>query len=206
MRRQTTLEEILNGITHGVGALLSVSGLKILLGKALIFGGLWRIVSCGIYGASLILLYLASALYHIVPMSRVKDVLRVFDHSFIYVLIAGTYTPFCLITLHGWTGWAMFGLMWGCALAGLLLKLVYGKMSSGLYILMGWLALIAIKPLISALSFNGFMLMLAGGLFYTIGVLFYSLENVKFMHVVWHFFVIAGSACHFLVVFFYVLS
>lgn len=206
MRKQTNIEETLNGITHGIGALLSVSGLKILLGKALIFGGLWRIASCGIYGASLILLYLASALYHFVPMSRGKDVLRVFDHSLIYLLIAGTYTPFCLITLRGWTGWTMFGLMWGCACAGLLLKLVYGKISSGLYIFMGWLAVIAIKPLINALSLNGFMWMLAGGLFYTVGVIFYSLENVKFMHVVWHFFVIAGSVCHFLVIFFYVLS
>lgn len=203
------LEEIFNAVTHGIGTLLAVAGLVLLVVFAYFFGDFWHIVSFSIYGTTLVLLYLASTLYHSSTNQRVKHVLRIIDHSAIYLLIAGTYTPFTLIPLHGTLGWTLFGIVWACAALGITFQIFYVhrfKIFNTLcYIAMGWLIIVAIRPLAAALPAPGIWLLLAGGLFYSVGAIFYLWRRLPYNHAIWHLFVLAGSISHFFVVLFYVL-
>lgn len=203
-------EEKLNVLSHGIGLILSVVALVLLVVFASLEGGLWHIVSFSIYGASLIVLYAASTLYHYVQNPKLRYRLNIFDHASIYILIAGTYTPFTLVVLDGWVGWTIFGVSWGLALIGVILKLFFigrfDKISTIAYVLMGWLIVFAIKPLIHNLPLEGLLWLLAGGVFYTIGAVLYSIKSIKYNHAIFHIFVLLGSFSHFIAVFFYVLS
>lgn len=203
-RVRLTLEEIANTVTHGVGLLLSVAGFVVLLVLAILRGTAWHIVACSVYGASLIALYSASTLYHAVLSPRLKRALRVFDHSAIYLLIAGTYTPFLLLNLRGPWGWAIFGVIWGLAVAGVFFKLWFvdrvPRLSTALYLAMGWLVIIAAKPVLAHVPLTILLWLLAGGLFYSIGVIFYAWKRLPYNHAVWHLFVLAGSTCHYFAV------
>ena len=205
---QTIAEEIANSITHGIGAAFSVAGLVILVVTAALRGTVWHIVSCAVFGVSLVLLYLSSTLYHALTARRAKRVFRILDHASIYLLIAGSYTPFELVTLRGAWGWSLFGVVWSLAVAGIIFQSValgrWPGFSTGVYILMGWVAVDAFRPLLHALPWPGFLWLLAGGVAYTAGVIFFAASS-KFAHTVWHFFVLAGSVCHFCAVYFYVL-
>ena len=200
-QRPSTGEEIANAITHGVGAVMAIAALVVLIVISAMKGTVWHVVSFSIFGATLILLYFASTLYHSLTNVRAKNVFHKFDHISIYLLIAGTYTPFCLTALRGWIGWSVLGVVWGCAILGAVLKAIsIGKrvrLSTILYVLMGWVILIAIKPLYHAMSFNGFMFLMAGGISYTLGTIFFIRDQVKYNHSVWHLFVLGGSVLHF---------
>lgn len=207
-RPQYTLtEELFHGITHGIGAALAVAGLVVLVVLAAQKGDAWRIVSFSIYGASLTLLYLASTLYHSFQDERLKRFFRNLDHLSIFLLIAGSYTPITLITLRGPWGWTLFGLIWGFAAGGIIYELLFlGRwkwVTVSIYLAMGWLAVIAIKPLLTVMPRGLFWWLLAGGLCYTGGVLFYVRKQMPYHHVLWHLFVLFGSACHFLGFLFY---
>ncbi len=200
--------ERLNSISHLVGAVGALVGLVILVVLASRQGDPWKVVSFSVYGSTLFLLYLFSTLYHSFQ-GKPKAVFRKLDQNAIYLLIAGTYTPFMLVTLRSALGWSIFGVIWGLAITGITLNLIPKKipdfLSVVIYLLMGWLALIAIKPLFEALTFSGFLLLLSGGIFYTVGVAFYAFdEKVPYFHAVWHFCVLAGSLSHFLTLYFYV--
>lgn len=200
--------EKFNSISHLGGAILATAGTVVLIITAARLGDPWKIVSFSIYGAMLIVLYLASTLYHSIR-GRAKDVLRKFDHCAIYLLIAGTYTPFALVSLRGAWGWWLFGAVWTLAVTGILQEIWLARgarvLSVVIYLLMGWLAVIAVNPLIDALTWNGFMWLAAGGLFYTLGIAFYATEHkVRHGHGIWHLFVLGGSICHYLTVLFYV--
>lgn len=201
-RLYTLAEEIFNSVTHGLGALLAIAGLVTLVVFSALKGDTIGVVSFSIYGATLTLLYLSSTLYHSLTNVRAKAVLRVFDHSSIYLLIAGSYTPITLKALNGGWGWSLFGVVWGLALTGIILNLVSfektQKISLLLYILMGWLVVIAAKPVAAALSRGMIVMLLVGGLFYTVGVAFYVGKKIPFNHGIWHLFVLAGSVSHFL--------
>ena len=200
--------ERFNSISHLIGVALAAAGATLLIVFAARLGDPWKVVSFSIYGAMLLALYLTSTLYHSVR-GRAKDVMRKFDHCAIYLLIAGTYTPFTLVTLRGAWGWSLFGAVWGLALLGIVQEIWLAKgarvWSLVIYVLMGWLALVAIVPLIDALTWHGFFWLAAGGLFYTIGIFFFATDHrLKHGHGVWHLFVLGGSACHYFTVLFYV--
>jgi hemolysin III len=203
-RTVSTGEEIANAITHGIGALLAVAALVVLIVMAAIHGSVWHIVSFSIFGATLVLLYFASTLYHSLTHAKAKRVFHKFDHISIYLLIAGTYTPFCLTALRGWIGWTVLGVVWSCAILGAVLKAISVgkriKLSTVLYILMGWVILVAIQPLYKAMPFNGFLFLIAGGISYTIGTIFFIRNQVKYNHSVWHVFGLGGSVLHFFAV------
>lgn len=202
-------EEIAHAITHGLGAVLAIVGLCVLVARSAVYGDIWHLVSSSVFGATLVMMYAASTLYHSIPLPRAKHVLRIIDHSTIYLLIAGTYTPFTLVTLHGVWGWSLFAFTWGLAIVGVLFKLVatgrYEKLSVSVYLLMGWCVLAAIKPLYHALPTGGLLLLLAGGLSYSGGVAFYTWQSLRYHHAIWHVFVLAGSMLHFFAVLFYVI-
>lgn len=206
------LHEILNSITHGIGVLLSIAGLVLLLVFAATtgYGDAWKYVSFSVYGASLIVLFSASTLYHGIQNRRIKGFLNLFDHAAIFVLIAGTYTPFMLVNLRGPWGWSIFGVIWGLAIAGVVFKLFFYSdrmrlLSAVIYVLMGWIILIAIRPLIREVPVGGLYWLLAGGLFYSLGIVFYLRKKNRFNHVIWHLFVLAGAISHFFSIFYYVL-
>jgi hemolysin III len=202
-------EEIAHAVTHGVGLLLSIGGLAVLVAFSALYGDAWHITSCSIYGATLILLYSFSTLYHGIPNERAKKIFQRLDHAAIFLLIAGTYTPFTLVNLRGPWGWTLFGLVWGIAIAGMLLELVsrkrYKWLSLSLYLGLGWLVLIAIKPMLLSVEMGGLLLLLGGGLCYSFGVIFYVWKRLAYHHAVWHLFVLAGSVLHFFSVLFYVV-
>ena len=202
-------EELANSLTHGFGLALSVVGFVILLVLAARRGTAWHIVTCAIYGATLVLLYAASTLYHSVRSERVKRVCKVIDHSAIYLLIAGTYTPFTLVVLRGPWGWSLFGVVWGLALVGILWKVWFVDhfvvVSTTIYLLMGWLAVVALKPLVASVPVGGLAWIFAGGLAYTAGVGFFAWRRLPYHHAVWHVFVLIGSICHYFAVLFYVV-
>ncbi len=202
-------EEIAHTVTHGVGILLSIAGLAVLVAFSALYGDAWHIVSTSIYGATLILLYTASTLYHGLPDAKAKQVMQRLDHAAIFLLIAGTYTPFTLVNLRGGWGWTLFGLVWAIAIAGMVLELAsetrYKRLSIGLYLGLGWLVLIAIKPMLTSVAMGGLILLLAGGLCYSLGVIFYVRKQLAYHHAVWHLFVLAGSMLHFFSVLFYVV-
>ena len=203
------IEEKINIISHASGFILSIVALVLLVTHANLHGDVWHIVSFSIFGASLIILYAASTFYHSAKKSELRNRLKIFDHASIYVLIAGTYTPFTLVTLKGTIGWVIFGISWGLAVTGIILKLFftgkYNLISTIMYVLMGWVIVFAIKPLINNLPLEGFLWLLAGGISYTIGAILYSIKKIKFNHAIFHLFVLTGSFCHFMSVFFYVL-
>jgi len=202
-------EEKLNVLSHALGLLLSIIAFVLLVTHASEKKSAWYLTSFSIYGASLIVLYAASTLYHYVQAPKLRQKLNVLDHAAIYVLIAGTYTPFALIILHGWVGWLIFGILWGIAILGILYKVFffgkYKTLSTFTYVFMGWIVVFTIKPLIENLQFNGLMWLFAGGLSYTIGAILYSLKKIKYNHAIFHLFVLIGSFCHFMAIYFYVL-
>lgn len=203
-KKRVSFDELANSVTHGIGLGLSIAGFAALLVLAIARGGAWQIASCAIYGVTLICVYASSTLYHGLPSRRVKRIFRIFDHSAIFLLIAGTYTPFLLVNLRGGWGWSLLGIVWGLAAVGIVLKVWFVDrhpiLSTGVYVLMGWLALIAVKPLFQAVPTIGLIWLLAGGLMYTVGVVFYAWKRIPYNHVVWHLFVMAGSACHYFAV------
>lgn len=206
----TVGEEIANAVTHGVAALLSIAGLAVLVAFAVLYSGSPKVVAAvSIFGASMVFLYTASTLYHSIPNPRAKKVLQYLDHSMIYVLIAGSYTPFCLITLQGYTGIALLSAVWLIAIAGISLQAVLLHKADWinclLYLSMGWLAVFVIDPLVSTLDSTGLALLVAGGLAYTVGVVFYIFERIPFSHAIWHTFVFAGTTLQFFSVLFYVI-
>ncbi len=202
-------EEIVNVITHGLGLLLSIPALVLLIVYASLHGTVWHIVSFSIYGSSLVTLYLASTLYHAARKPKVKENLNIFDHSAIYLLIAGTYTPFLLVTLRGPWGWSLFGVVWGLTIVGVVMKFFfmskYKVVSALAYVLMGWVIIIAVKPLINNLDTGGLWWLLAGGISYTVGAVLYTLKKLPYHHGIFHVFVLCGSFAHWMAVFYYVL-
>jgi len=203
-------EEFANTITHGIGALLSVAALALLVTFPALKGDAWGVTSGAIFGAALVALYSASTVYHSLRSERAKRIFRKLDHASIFLLIAGTYTPFLLVSLRGPWGWSLFGVVWGLCVAGMILKFfVAGRfrvLSTVIYILTGWLIVIAIKPLTAALPAGGIWLLGAGGLCYTGGTAFYLWKSLRYHHAIWHLFVLAGSICHFFSVLNYVLA
>ena len=208
-RQYPRTEETLNVITHGLGLLLSIAALVILVVFASLRGDAWHVVSFSIYGASLVILYLASTLFHSVTEQRLRNKLNVFDHSAIYILIAGTYTPFLLVTIRGPWGWSLFGVIWGLAIGGVIFKLFftgkYDVVSAIIYVAMGWLIIIAIKPMNESLSSDGLLWLIGGGFSYMIGAVFYLLNKLPYNHAIFHIWVLLGSFAHFVAVFWYVL-
>jgi len=203
------LEERINILSHAIGLLLSIIAVVLLVTRASSYGNAWHIVSVAIFGASLIALYAASTTYHSATRAELRARLRVIDHATIYILIAGTYTPFTLITLNGATGWTIFAVSWAMAISGISLKLFFtgrfNLISTLMYVFMGWIIIFAVKPLIANLSTEGLYWLVAGGLSYTIGAIIYSIKKVPLNHAIFHLFVLAGSICHFVAVYFYVL-
>lgn len=197
----TAGEELAHSITHGIGALIGVAVLVLLVVFSAMRRSAWEVVSCSIYGATFILLYLGSTLYHAVQEPKAKRILKIIDHSAIYLLIAGTYTPYALSPLRGGLGWTIFGAIWGCALLGIGFKIFFtGRFkafSLATYLLMGWFCVGAVKPLYRELTTAGFVFLAAGGLCYSVGAIFYAWKSLRWSHTVWHLFVLAGSLCHF---------
>ncbi len=207
--RYTPREEIANAGTHGLGLALSVAGLVLMVVRAARHSDAWAVTSSAIFGATLVLLYTTSTLYHSFSGEELKRLLRKFDHAAIFLLIAGTYTPFLLVSLRGPWGWSLFGVVWGLAAVGVALKFWFtGRfrvLSTLIYIGMGWLVLAAFRPLLAALPRGGLVLLLAGGLCYTGGAAFYLWKRLSYHHAVWHLWVLAGSGCHWASVFLYVI-
>ncbi len=207
--RYTPREEIANAVTHGLGLALSVAGLVLMVVRAARHSDAWAVTSSAIFGATLVLLYTTSTLYHSFSGEELKRLLRKFDHAAIFLLIAGTYTPFLLVSLRGPWGWSLFGVVWGLAAVGVALKFWFtGRfrvLSTLIYIGMGWLVLAAFRPLLAALPRGGLVLLLAGGLCYTGGAAFYLWKRLPYHHAVWHLWVLAGSGCHWASVFLYVI-
>ena len=202
-------EEIANSVTHGAGVVLAIAGLAVLTAFAALHGDIWHIVACSIYGAALIICYTTSTLYHSIRVERIRRVLRALDHSAIFLLIAGTYTPFMLVNLRGPWGWSLFGVIWGLAVAGIVLRLVLKGRLHGLvvalYIAMGWVVVVAVQPLLEHVALGGLALLAGGGIAYTVGVIFYKWRRLPYHHAIWHGFVMLGSALHFFAVLFYVI-
>lgn len=203
-------EEIANAITHGIGALLSIAALVLLIVFASIEGTAWHVVSFTIYGVTMLLLYISSTLVHSLPKGKAKDLFEIFDHSSIYLFIAGTYTPILLVAIQGTLGWTLFGVIWGIAIVGVLFKAFFTKkflvLSTVFYVLMGWLIVLAWQPLTEVLHPNGITLLVVGGVFYTLGSVFYVWRGFRYHHMIWHLFVIAGSTAHFFTIFIYILK
>ncbi|WP_331775463.1 PAQR family membrane homeostasis protein TrhA [Sulfurospirillum sp. 1612] len=202
-------EEIWHAISHGIGLLFSIAGLVILVIIAAYHSNATGITASAIYGATLIIMYGSSTFYHAARKRKVKKILQIFDHASIYFLIAGTYTPITLITLHGPWGWSLFGINWAIAAFGVALKFLYPRrfemLSLILYVIMGWLIIVAVNPIVHAMPIGGLLLMLLGGLFYTFGIIFYVKDEKHFFHTIWHFFVLAGSISHYFMVLFYII-
>jgi len=208
-RRLSLGEEIANAVTHGLGLVASILSIPILLGAAAASHDIGLFVATAIFAATLVGLYGTSTLYHALPPSRAKQICRVLDHSAIYLLIAGTYTPFAVGILRGGWGWGLLGVIWVLAVLGILFKafggLRFPRLSTFLYLGMGWLAVLVLRPLAAALPWTGLAWIVGGGLLYTAGVLFYVWERPRYSHMIWHLFVLGGSACHFIAVLWYAL-
>jgi hemolysin III len=208
-RAWTAGEEVAHSVTHGVGLLASVAGLVVLVVQAAATRDPWRITACAVYATTLVLLYGTSTLYHALSATRARRVFRVLDHSAIFLLIAGTYTPFALVSLRGPWGWSLLGIVWSLALLGITAKAVFGTrwpiLSTALYVVMGWVVLVAVKPLVANVPPAAIAWLVAGGLAYTSGLVFYAWTRLRYSHAIWHLFVLAGSACHFVAVARYVV-
>jgi len=209
VQTQAKLGDILaNAITHGIGAILAVAGAVYLIAASL-HGTAWLIVSCSVFSATLVLVYLCSTLYHSLVRTGARHVFQVLDHSAIYLLIAGTYTPFTLVSLHGPVGWVLFGVVWTLAVAGVILKsLAVGRFavaSALVYLFQGWFIVVAARPLLHAIGWHGIAWLGAGGLAYTFGIVFFALDRLRYFHATWHVFVLAGSVAHYFAILFYVV-
>lgn len=202
-------EEIANGVTHGLGAVASIVGLAVLVGYAAMNGDAQDVTAVAVFGGSMILLYTSSTLYHSVPHAGARRVFKVLDHASIYILIAGTYTPFALISLRGALGWEVFAIIWSLAGAGVIFKLFFtgkfDKLSTLIYLAMGWLVVFYGKAVMAAVPENGMWLLFAGGMSYTLGVVFYVWDRLPFNHAIWHLFVLGGTVLHFFSILFYVV-
>lgn len=208
--KYTLGEEITNAILHGIGSLLSIAALVLCVVFSAIHGDCYAVVSSCIYGSTLIILYTMSCLYHSFKVNNAKRIFRIIDHCSIFLLIAGTYTPYTLVSLNGALGWTMFGIIWACAIVGIILNSIdinkYKVFSMILYLAMGWAVIFTFKPLIKAVPMGGIYLLLAGGIIYTVGAIFYGIgKKQKYMHSIWHFFVLAGSILHFFSILLYVI-
>jgi hemolysin III len=196
-----TKEEIANAITHGIGALLSIAALVLLVVMAAFQGSAWHVTGFTIFGSTMLVLYISSTLYHAFNNQRVKNLFRKFDHMSIFLLIAGTYTPFCLTVLNNWIGWTVLGIVWSCAIVGIIIKAFHTgkheKLSTFLYVMMGWIILPAVKPLYDAVSIEVFVFLMAGGACYTIGTYFFLKDTKRYYHSIWHVFVLSGTVAHF---------
>ena len=203
-RTQSRGEEIANSVSHGVGLLAALAATPVLVLSAVRHGGAARIAGASVFAAAMVLLYLTSTLYHALPRNRAKRVFQVLDHAAIFLMIAGTYTPITLGVLRGTWGWTLFGLVWSLAIAGVALTagggVRYPKLTTSLYLAMGWLILIAVKPLWLRMPSEGLLWLLAGGIAYTVGVVFYAAKRVRYSHFIWHLFVITGTSCHYIAV------
>lgn len=200
-KRYSLGEEIFNAVSHGAGSLISIAGTVVLIVLSVIYGDAWAVVSSAIYGASLIILYTMSTLYHAITNERAKRFFRIMDHNTIFFLIAGTYTPITLVCLRGWVGWTLFGVVWTAAVVGIILNSInlerFRKASLVCYILMGWVVILAIGPILENMPAISLTFLLVGGAFYTVGVIFYAIKRVKYFHSVWHLFTVAGSVFHY---------
>ena len=206
--RYTVREELANSLTHGVGIVLAIAGLAVLTAFAALHGGAAEVVASAVFGATLVLCYTTSTLYHAIPIDRARHVLRALDHSAIFLLIAGTYTPFMLLSLGGVLGWGMLALIWTLAVAGVVARLwLNGRRHGwvvGLYVAMGWVVVFAVGPLVERMPAAGLALLVAGGLSYTLGAVVFLLDHrVRYAHFVWHLFVLGGSVCHFFAALYY---
>jgi hemolysin III len=203
-RTQSREEEIANSVSHGVGLLAALAATPVLVLSAVRHGGAARIAGASVFAAAMVLLYLTSTLYHALPRNRAKRVFQVLDHAAIFLMIAGTYTPITLGVLRGTWGWTLFGLVWSLAIAGVALTAAggvrYPKLTTSLYLAMGWLIVIAVKPLWLRMPAEGLLWLAAGGIAYTVGVLFYAAKRVRYSHFIWHLFVITGTSCHYIAV------
>lgn len=202
-------EQIAHGVSHGIGIVLAIAGLAVLAAFATSRGDAWHVATTGVYGTTLVLLYIASTLYHSIPIARAQRVLRILDHAAIYLLIAGTYTPFTLVVLRGAWGWALFAFVWLCAIVGIVAKSLalprFRVLSVVSYLVMGWCVVVAAEPLAERLPAGGIALLVSGGLCYTCGLVFFAWKSLPFHHFVWHLFVLAGSVLHYFAVLFYVI-
>lgn len=209
-RAYTLGEEIFNSVSHGVGAGISVAACVLMIIRAAIVGTAIQVVSVSIFGASLIILYMMSTLYHALTNPKAKKVFQIFDHCSIFILIAGTYTPYTLVAMKGALGWTIFGTLWGVTALGIVLNAIgiekFKKLSMVLYVVMGWCVIFAIKPVVSYLGVWGSLLLLAGGIFYTVGIIFYAKKKIKYMHSIWHIFVVLGSVSMILSVLFFLIK
>jgi hemolysin III len=205
-RKQSVQEEFANSITHGFGILFSIVAISLLITFSVLYGTSIHIISCSLFGGSILLLYTFSTLYHAFQEEKIKSWLRTFDHIGIYFLIAGTYTPFLLLAVGGLLGWIFFGIIWSLTLFGIIFKIFYThrfkRASLLLYLAMGWLAVFLVKPLIENLSITTLSLILAGGICYTLGTLFYTRQQMRFAHTIWHLFVLSGTILHFIAIMF----
>ena len=202
-------EEIFNSVSHGLGAAFAIAGTVVLIFLSVLYGDVWAVVSSSIYGGTLIILYTMSTLYHSLTHKKAKGIFRILDHCTIFLLITGTYTPFALITLRGRTGWIIFGIQWAVTVLGIVLNSIsierFKVISIISYLAMGWSVLLALRPLIISIETGGLVLLLVGGVMYTGGLIFYGLKKYRYMHSVWHLFVIAGSVLHYFAILLYVL-
>lgn len=208
-QRFTKREECLHAVTHGIGAVLSLIALVLLIVFSAQSGDAWKIVSVTIFGVTMLLMYLSSTIVHSLPEGKGKDLFLIFDHSSIYLFIAGTYTPLLFVHLKGTIGWVLFGIVWSIAVTGIIFKLFFVKrfivLSTLFYIIMGWLIVFAWKPLKAVMHSHGIVLLVIGGLIYTIGAFFYMYKKIPYHHVIWHIFVLLGSVFHFFAIFYYVI-
>ena len=200
-KRYTIGEEIFSSVTHGIGTLLAVGGTAVLIVLSAIYSDVWSVVGSAIFGASLIILYCMSTLYHSITNEKAKKFFRIMDHNTIFFLIAGTYTPITISILRGWIGWVLFGIVWGSAIIGIILNSIdlekFRKPSVVCYIAMGWVIIFAVKPLMDAMNSTSLWLLIGGGVFYTVGVIFYAIKKVRYFHSIWHIFTLLGSVCHY---------
>ncbi|MDY6787908.1 MAG: hemolysin III family protein [candidate division WOR-3 bacterium] len=208
-REYSVSEEVFHAVAHGIGLILAIAGLIALIILSAMRGNMWHVISTSIYGGTLVILYLNSTLYHALAKTRAEKVFRILDHSSIYLLIAGTYTPFALITIKGAWGWGVFGIVWGLAVLGIVFKAFtagrFKTFSTILYLIMGWLIVIVIGRIINNLERGGIILLFIGGAFYSLGTVFYMLKRVPYFHLIWHIFVLCASIAHFFAVLFYVI-
>jgi len=203
-------EEIFNSVSHGVGTLLAIAGMVVLIVFSAIYADAWAVVSTSIYGATLTILYTMSTLYHSLTNNKAKRFFRIMDHNSIFLLIAGTYTPFTLVTLRGGLGWTLFGIVWGATILGVIFNSIdlekYKKISLVCYIAMGWVIIAAIKPMIATLPQLSLIFLVLGGICYTGGVVFYAIKKIRYFHSVWHLFVLAGSVLHYFSILFMIIK
>ena len=209
IKRYTLGEEIFSSVTHGVGTLLAIGGTAVMIVLAAIFSDAWSVVGCTIFGASLIILSCMSTLYHAITNPKAKSFFRIMDHNTIFFLIAGTYTPITISVLRGALGWVLFGVVWGAAILGIVLNSIdlekFRKPSVVCYIAMGWVIIFAIHPLLQVMTSLSLWLLVIGGVFYTVGVIFYAIKKVRYFHSIWHIFTLLGSLCHYFSILFAVI-